>query len=466
MKDVKETLEEQIDCLHKEKNKIYSDLQATQRENQRYVNELFQNHQKDLNDLKEEHEKIINSHLQLKEELENKIQQKDEQIIDIKNQKDNLEVKLVKFEKEILNDRDKKTKHLVEKLKSLENDVQSHKIVSEMRNDKIKELQVKLMEAQNSAEELPSAKERIKCLQQQNEYLQASLNNKISQYNELNSKYQELKQEYEREQAEKRRLSMKAEELEFHLSESINNDEYLNTSIIQSDTKSDTKSNIRSNIRSDTKSNIRSELFKTPLPKTDHFDETPIKPNANITKSHRKSYSKRPVLKTSSSISSSVFANSFAKQNDSFTLNSPWTKTPKSLQKHVSLLNGCSSKIMSVNGKYCSLTAEGTVLENSYFESDITSESIDVFRKNTDDNIHCEGNSIATHSESYAIDQDPTDKPNQSNILNADCFITSSYSKPALDESENLNNQSEDVQSIYDSGFSDTQGLNSLVPKQ
>ena len=399
--------------------------------------------------LKQQNEKTLNSYMQLKEELENKLEQKDQQINDIKNEKDNLEVKLIKFEKEILNDRDKKTKHLVEKLKSLENDVQSHKIVSEMRNDKIKELQVKLMEAQNSAEELPSAKEKIKCLLQQNEYLQASLKNKISQYNDLNNKYQDLKQEYEREQAEKRRLSMKAEELEFHLSESINNDEYLNTSIIQSDTKSD----------------IKSEPFKTPLPKTtNNFDETPIKSNANITKSHQKSSSKRPVLKTSSSVSSSVFANSFTKQSESFMLNSPWTKTPaKSLQKNLSLLNG-SSKIMSVNGKYCSLTASGSVLENSYFENDITSESFDVFRKNTDDNIHSEGNSIATNSESYAIDRDPTDKPNQSNILNADCFITSSYSKPALDESSK--NQSEDIQSIYDSGFSDTQGLNSLVPKQ
>jgi len=265
--------EEQINQLMKEREKNYSDLNQAKVNHEANVKKLHQIHSWELKTLQDKHNRELEICQQNRNQLLNEIEDSKSQLNQTKQLKDALESKINQIEENIMNDKDKKFKYLTEKTKQLEIEVDSLKVVMDMKNEKIHTLERQMIETQEKINELPMAKETIRGLQQQIENLQVTLERKIHQFNQLTREHEDLKNEYDREMREKRRLSMKNEELAYHLSESFHNESGLSNS---------------TNFES-------SNPWKSPALIT---DETPIKTNrafiasASASASSRKTHSK------------------------------------------------------------------------------------------------------------------------------------------------------------------------------
>jgi hypothetical protein len=274
--------EEQINQLMKEREKNFSDLNQAKVNHETNLKKLTEMHSWEVNTLKDKHNKELQLCQQNRDQLLNEIKDKNDELYQTKQLKDELEVKITQMEENIMNDKDKRFKYLTEKTKQQELEVESLKVVMDMKNEKIHTLERQMIETQEKINELPLAKETIRGLQQQIENLQVTLERKIHQFNQLTAEHEDLKTEYDREMREKRRLSMKNEELAFHLSESFNSESGFN--------------NYDSNHK-----HWKSGAFIT--------DETPIKTNrayiasASNSTSIRKVHSK-PITSMSSSLSS------------------------------------------------------------------------------------------------------------------------------------------------------------------
>jgi myosin heavy subunit len=285
LNDMKIIFEEQINQLMKEREKNFSDLNQAKVNHEANVKKLTEMHSWEVKTLKDKHNKELQMCQQNRDQLLNEIKGKNDELNQTKQLKDELQVKIIQMEENIMNDKDKRFKYLTEKTKQQELEVESLKVVMDMKNEKIHTLERQMIETQEKINELPLAKETIRGLQQQIENLQVTLERKIHQFNQLTAEHEDLKTEYDRELREKRRLSMKNEELAFHLSESFNSESGFNNC-----------TNYDSNHK-----HWRSGTLIT--------DETPIKTNrafiasASNSTSIRKTHSK-PIKSMSSSLSS------------------------------------------------------------------------------------------------------------------------------------------------------------------
>jgi chromosome segregation ATPase len=224
LNDMKIIFEEQINQLMKEREKNFSDFNQAKVNHETNLKKLTEMHSWEVKTLEDKHYKELQMCQQNRDQLLNELKDKNNQLNQTKQLKDELEVKVIQMEETIMNDKDKRFKYLNEKTKQQELEVESLKVVMDMKNEKIHTLERQMIETQEKINELPLAKETIRGLQQQIENLQVTLERKIHQFNQLTAEHEDLKTEYDREMREKRRLSMKNEELAFHLSESFNSE--------------------------------------------------------------------------------------------------------------------------------------------------------------------------------------------------------------------------------------------------
>ncbi|XP_054163751.1 putative uncharacterized protein DDB_G0277255 [Oppia nitens] len=317
LNDMKIIFEEQINQMMKEREKNYHDLNELKVSHELNVKKLKEIHSSDVKNLEEMFRKELTKIEQNCDQLMSQIEEKDKELTQTKQTKETLENRLKKIETNIMSDKDKRFKYLTDKSKQLELEVESLKVVMDMKNEKIHTLERKMIETQEKINELPYAKETIRSLQQQVETLQVTLDRKIHQYNQLTREHHDLQELYEQEMREKRRLSMKNEELAFHLSESYN--ESNNCSPLD----------------------VNHFRFKSPAIS---IDETPIKTNRspkniNSVQNDRKSISHSKVNRSISMNSSTRTTSSVCKRLDT-TLNS--CSTNASNNENNLLSNNCN----------------------------------------------------------------------------------------------------------------------------
>ncbi|XP_064607687.1 uncharacterized protein LOC135472223 isoform X2 [Liolophura sinensis] len=117
-------------------------------------------------------------------------------------------------------DTDVKVQMALAPYKNLPQEIESLKLVIDMRNEEIRDLRRQKIETEKQLEELPVARERCISLKQQVENLEAIVNIKTDHEKQLSEKCHLLMKKYEQENKQKKRLSMNVEELMWKMNES------------------------------------------------------------------------------------------------------------------------------------------------------------------------------------------------------------------------------------------------------
>lgn len=198
-------------------------------------------HTKELDDLTEKHSDIEKDLRSRIETLESDLTTKCKELSDITNDHECLKQSFNKLEESLTKDKDARVKYAQEKITQLQKDVDSLNSVLEMRLERVHALErdsILLTETQN---ELETQKDSNKALYQQLESLNAALDKRREQYENLFAEHEKIRQELVRERKERRRMTMKTEQLEFALNESCATESNMgfNSSIRDLDTSAD-----------------------------------------------------------------------------------------------------------------------------------------------------------------------------------------------------------------------------------
>jgi DNA repair exonuclease SbcCD ATPase subunit len=213
---------------YKDQLKTEQDLKASI---ERELDETRVNHSNELVRIKDLHEKRIDDleteHSTIKEELEQRIQtletdlsNRTKELHDLKKEYDCLVNSFNKLEESLTKDKDARVKYAQERANQLQKDVDSLNSVLEMRTERIHALErdsIMLGEVQH---ELMKTEDQNKALKQQLESLTAALENKRVQYENILAEHEKISQELKRERKERRRMTMRTEQLEYVLNES------------------------------------------------------------------------------------------------------------------------------------------------------------------------------------------------------------------------------------------------------
>lgn len=187
--------EGEVNFLKSEFEKLETELNVSQTNNVE-MGRLLDVHKGEIKSLQQQHENELQNIKSHTTELERMIKDKESEIVDIKEtNRRNWETQIVELENMA---NDKKVKYLIENNKQLEKEVESLNIVLEMKNERLHSLERELAVAGEKLEELPKAKDAVRCLQQHLETIQVSMDHKIVQYNKLSEEHLQLKNEYKK----------------------------------------------------------------------------------------------------------------------------------------------------------------------------------------------------------------------------------------------------------------------------
>lgn len=178
----------------------------------------------ELNNLKEQtssREKCLHEEIEnLKDEIEReKIRHSEEREMMLQ-QYSRGESAHKKYRINLERDWERKTKSLTDRIKTLECEVSSLQSVLELKQDKIKANEIRILELESACEELPCTKSSIVALRQKMEEIESIVANKNQQIKALLEENRRLEAINEKSVKEKKRLSLRNEELEFVLNES------------------------------------------------------------------------------------------------------------------------------------------------------------------------------------------------------------------------------------------------------
>lgn len=223
------------------RNEINRELEEERKTHSEETENLKVTSKKELNDLIEKHSDIEKDLRNKIEILESDLKTKCKELSDLTNDHECLKVSFNKLEESLTKDKDARVKYAQEKVTQLQKDVDSLNSVLEIRLEKIHSLErdsILLTETQN---ELETQKDANKTLNQQIESLNAALDKRREQYENLFAEHELLRQELTRERKERRRMTMKTEQLEYALNESCATESNMgfNSSIRDLDTSAD-----------------------------------------------------------------------------------------------------------------------------------------------------------------------------------------------------------------------------------
>ncbi|KAI1283804.1 Microtubule-associated tumor suppressor candidate 2 [Halotydeus destructor] len=117
-------------------------------------------------------------------------------------------------------DKDKKVRTLQDKCRLLQCEVSSLNAVLELKDEKMRAANSQIMELEARTEELPGLRQSLGGLKQQLEQLVIAIENKNDQIRQLTDENMSLKQLQENVSKDRKRLSLRNEELEFALGQS------------------------------------------------------------------------------------------------------------------------------------------------------------------------------------------------------------------------------------------------------
>lgn len=144
------------------------------------------------------------------------------ELVDLKKEYENLITQYDKLQQSLINDKDARVKMACERADQLKKDVDSLNTVLELKTQQIHSLERENARLQDVTNELIKTEGENKTLKQQLESAQAVLENKRQEIEELNSLIDDINRKLKQENNERRRMTMRTEELKYALDESTN----------------------------------------------------------------------------------------------------------------------------------------------------------------------------------------------------------------------------------------------------
>jgi len=156
-------------------------------------------------------------------ELSFKIQQTslEAKITDIAVERDRYKKDAQDWQAALMRDADAKVQAAVAKFQDLPKEVESLKVVVQMRSEEVHHLRMQNAELQRQVEDIPSLRQKIRTLEAKNEDLKEVLRVKIEAEKNIGSEHRRLVESFERESYENKRLSMQNEQLQWKLQETM-----------------------------------------------------------------------------------------------------------------------------------------------------------------------------------------------------------------------------------------------------
>ncbi|XP_074593787.1 uncharacterized protein LOC141849386 [Brevipalpus obovatus] len=187
----------------KEKSQLFDMFEDQMRDQKK-------NFEKDMKKAEEERLKLEQDKEQLKEEVSIRLQEIQRLTERVRNLEDSLSM-----------EKDRRCRMLQERVQFMTNEIQSLKDVLELKDSELRSLKNRIQTEELKAQDLETCQLTIANLTQRLEALEAAASQKNAIITALKQENESLKDRYDREQRERRRISMKNEELEFTLSEIV-----------------------------------------------------------------------------------------------------------------------------------------------------------------------------------------------------------------------------------------------------
>lgn len=226
---------------HDLRNNLERELDETRKAHSENIKGLKVAHETELNDLIEKHSNIEKELQSRIEVLETELETKCKDLSELTKEHECLKHSFSKLEESLTKDKDARVKYAQEKITQLQKDVDSLNSVLEMRLERVHALEKDSLLLAETQNELETQKDVSKALNQQLESLNAALEKKREQYETLIAEHEKIRQELIRERKERRRMTMKTEQLQFALNESCASESNMgyNSSINDLDNGSD-----------------------------------------------------------------------------------------------------------------------------------------------------------------------------------------------------------------------------------
>lgn len=214
------------------KNDLKRELEETRLAQSDELSQLKESHANELADLSERHS-------ELKEKLDNRIELLEtdlkarcKELADLRKEHEELNNNFNTLEESLTKDKEARVRYAQEKAIQLQKDVDSLNCVLEMKTEKIHALERDSILLSETQHELMISKDQIKALKQQLESMTAALDKKRELYENLLADHAKISSELKSERKERRRMTMRTEQLEFVLNESCANES--NISVLDS----------------------------------------------------------------------------------------------------------------------------------------------------------------------------------------------------------------------------------------
>lgn len=214
--DYKNHLQVELDL----RNNLERELEETRATNIKDLSALKEAHQDELDDLNKRHSSFADELQDKIENLESELAIKSKELVDLRKDYEALNNDYSKLEESLTKDKDARVKYAQEKITQLQKDVDSLNSVLEMRLERIHALEKDSLQLVEVQIELTNQKDLNKALNQQMESVNAALEKRREQFETLVAEHEQLRQELTRERRERRRMTMKTEQLEYVLNES------------------------------------------------------------------------------------------------------------------------------------------------------------------------------------------------------------------------------------------------------
>ena len=224
VKDKESDFLEELENLKRE-------LEAEKNRHSKEKDQLLDMHEREIKVLQDKHAFQIKSQDDNYRKILLQIDEKDKVIENRQNDIHRLEERILDLESCMKQEKDKRVKALQDKLKSSVCEVESLNAVLELKDDKIRSLNHRVMEMEEEVKDFPGLRQNMRLLQQKVEQLEVSLANKNDQLTRLLNENANLQTQAETSIREKKRLSLRNEELEFALTESFMSSSVANSSV-------------------------------------------------------------------------------------------------------------------------------------------------------------------------------------------------------------------------------------------
>jgi len=219
-----EEYNKKIECEQDLRDDIKRELEKTKEAHSTELTSLIGAHKDELNDLIEKH---ASSRLELESKIASLSEQlncKTEELEQLRKDHEMLTENYNKLEESLTRDKDARVKYAQEKISQLQKEVDSLNSVLEMRTEKMHSLEKDSIMLGEAQQELAAERDYNKALKQQLESLNAALDIKREKFENLIVEKEKISLELKRERKERRRMTMRTEQLEYALNESFAND--------------------------------------------------------------------------------------------------------------------------------------------------------------------------------------------------------------------------------------------------